>query len=71
MKEAIRAKHGEKMIKVELYFWTNKIADEKGYVVPKVAWNAGWQNLLANKTHGLKRDAEPFHSLGCRSETPL
>jgi hypothetical protein len=36
------AKHGEKMIWLNVGFWTDGIAPEAGKVIPKRAWGRGW-----------------------------
>ena len=50
--KAVKANYGEKTIKVTLSFWTNGHAD-KGYVVPKHAWDSGMVHVAVNKTHGI------------------
>ncbi len=56
---------GEKMIQVRLRFWTNKIARQKGKVLPKEAWTSGMVTIDANEAHGIKprHKPMPFHSL--------
>jgi hypothetical protein len=50
--KAVKAKRGEKTIKVTLNFWTDGIGGE-GKVVPKQAWDSGMVYVAANKTHGI------------------
>ena len=57
-------KHGERTIKIELHFWTNDIASERGKVVPKVCWDSGMIHVLKNEGHGIERlGPVPFNSL--------
>jgi hypothetical protein len=54
---------GQRMIEVKLYFWTNKIADRKGQIIPKHAWGSGMVRVQSNKTHGIRPNRPiPFHS---------
>lgn len=55
------APHGEKMIVVEIRFWTDGIAKKKGYIVPKVARWKGVVNVCPNKAHGIKPDQPATH----------
>jgi hypothetical protein len=58
------AEHGQKMIEVQLRFWTNDIAEKKGQIVPKHAWAAGVVKVESNKSHGIQpANPLPFHSL--------
>ena len=58
------AKHGEKMISVNLRFWTGNIANEKGKILPGHAWTSGTMRLEANQSHGIPSGTtEPFNSL--------
>src|SRR5437868_6626914 len=54
-----------KMISVEIKFWTNKIAENKGDIIPRVAREAGVIKVLSNSRHGIKGNVKPipFHSL--------
>ena len=62
--EARIAEHGQKMIEVQIRFWTNDIAEKKGQIVPKHAWAAGVAKVESNKTHGIQQENPlPFHSL--------
>jgi len=51
------AKHGQRMIEVQIRFWTNDIAESKGQIVPKHAWASGvvkvenFQNQLIMMTN--------------------
>ena len=60
----IPASRGERMIKVSVRFWTNKLAGKDGYVIPKHAWDAGIVTMPGNSVHGIKQDkSKVFHSL--------
>ena len=60
----ILASRGERMIKVSVRFWTNKLAGKDGYVIPKHAWDAGIVKMPSNSVHGIKQDKwKVFHSL--------
>jgi len=52
--------HGNRVIKIELHFWTDGIASEKGKVVPKACWDSGTIHVLKNEGHGIER-LEPIH----------
>jgi len=57
------AKHGEKMIVVEVRFWTNGIAKKKNHIVPKHAWWKGVVYVWSNESHGIKsREGEMFRT---------
>jgi hypothetical protein len=59
-----RAEHGEKMIEVKIRFWTDEIAEAKGHVVAKHAWDSGVVRMERNSAHGITpRKPVPFHSL--------
>lgn len=61
---AKKAPHGEKMIEVRLRFWTDEIAEAKGYVVPKHAWSSGVARMQTNSAHGIRGgDEVVFNSL--------
>jgi hypothetical protein len=47
------AKHGDKMISITLNFWTNDIADRKGDIMPKHAWDAGMLALHASQDYSV------------------
>ena len=51
----IKAKKGERMIELKVYFWTNHIAKHKGHIVPKHAWSGGMARLEANRGQGGQR----------------
>ena len=57
--EEREAKHGEKMISIDVRFWTDGIAKEKGMIVPKHAVAAGVVKLNRNDLHGIKTTADP------------
>ena len=44
--------HSDRTIKIELHFWTDGIASEKGKVVPKVCWDSETIHVL--KTKGME-----------------
>jgi tartrate dehydratase alpha subunit/fumarate hydratase class I-like protein len=60
----IKANRPNKMIKVQLNFWTDNIASVKEKVVPKVCWDGGFIHILQNEGHGIKRlEPIPFNGL--------
>ena len=62
--EEREANHGEKMVEVKLRFWTNKLADAPGHVIPKHAWAAGVVRMERNASHGIEPGKPvPFHTL--------
>jgi hypothetical protein len=46
------ARHGDKMIKLEIHLWTNGLA-EKGSVIPKHCWDSGMLGIQRNEAHGI------------------
>jgi hypothetical protein len=61
---ARKAQKNERMIEVKLRFFTNKIADNEGEVIPKNAWAAGFVRMEKNETHGISpKSPLPFGSL--------
>lgn len=42
------------MIEIRVRFWTNGIAERKGYVLPRHCRAAGTVHVTTNETHGLK-----------------
>ncbi len=50
----VKAKHGEKMIKVEIRFWTNGLAESPGHIKPKHCWSAGNVSVPKNESHGIR-----------------
>ena len=61
--DARDASHGERMLEIKPYFWTDGLA-EKGKVIPKHAWSAGMVSIERNKTHGIVPSrTKPFNSL--------
>ena len=59
-----KANPNEKMVELTLRFWTNDIAEAKGEILPKHAWNSGMLALSRNKSHGIvPGKPSPFHSL--------
>ena len=62
--EEKEAKHGEKMIVVEVRFFTNNLASGKGKINPKHAWTQGMVRIEKNEPHGIKpKSGAPFNSL--------
>ena len=62
--EAREAKHGEKMISLNVRFWTDDIAEEPEKIVPKHAWTSGTIRLERNHAHGVESGSSiPFNSL--------
>jgi hypothetical protein len=56
-------KKENKMISIEIKFWTNDINPDGG-VMPKHAWDAGMIKLHMNDRHGIpSTPTKPFHSL--------
>ena len=63
------AKHGQKMISVNVRFWTDELASEEGKIIPKNAWVHGVVRLETNASHGIEPSRPiPFNSL---MELPL
>lgn len=61
---AKRADIGERMLQVNIRFWTNDIAGKKGDIIPKHAWASEMVKMEANKTHGIRAGSPlPFHGL--------
>jgi len=59
-----KAQRGEKMIEIKLRFWTNKIAQKDGDIVPKHAWSSGKVSIKRNDAHGIEpMRSHHFHSL--------
>ncbi len=62
--KSTHAEHGEKMIEVQIRFWTNKLAKGKGNILPKHCRASGVVKIQSNKVHGIKAISPlPFHSL--------
>ena len=59
------AKHGEKMISVDVSFWTDGIAEDSDSIVPKHAWTGGFVKIRRKNAHGIKTSENPipFNSL--------
>ena len=57
--EEQEAKHGEKMISLDVRFWTDGIAETQGMIVPKHAVAAGVVKLNRNDSHGIKTTPDP------------
>ena len=61
--KSVKAKHGKKMIKLSVRFWTNDIAEEEGHIIPKHCHGSGFVVMEANAPHGIENDKEPFHNV--------
>lgn len=67
--EAREAKYGQKMISVNVRFWTDALAEQQGKIIPKHAWVHGVVHLETNPSHGIQPSKPiPFNSL---MELPL
>src|SRR5690348_8129185 len=61
---AVTKARGNKMIQVNILFWTNDIAPTKGRILPKHAWAGGIVRVERNSAHGIDGGQEAFfHSL--------
>lgn len=59
-----KALPGERVIKLEVRFFTNALAKGNGQVRPKHAWTAGMVTVAANPSHGIRAaGGSPFQSL--------
>jgi hypothetical protein len=62
--QAVKARHGEKMIEVRIRFWTDDIAGLKDHVLPKHAWSSGVVVMDRNQAHAISpKDPRPFNSV--------
>lgn len=62
--DRVKAKHRERMIEVKVRFWTNDIAEGRGYIRPKHAWASGVVRMERNESHGIiPKKPIIFHSL--------
>lgn len=58
------AKHGQKMIQINIRLWTNNISHRKGEIIRKHAWTSGVIRLESNQAHKITlTNPVPFHSL--------
>jgi hypothetical protein len=55
-----RVEHGDRVIKLEVHFWTNDIVSDEEKRILKVAWDSGTICILKNEGHGIDR-SEPIH----------
>jgi hypothetical protein len=56
--------HGDKVLKIEVHFWTDHIVPDKKKRIPKVALDSGTLHILKNEGHGIRRSKSiPFNSL--------
>ena len=56
--------HGQKMLELRTRFFSNDIADEKGYVLAGNVWECGVVYLHPNDLHEIGQNkAEIFHSM--------
>ncbi len=61
---AKEAKHGEKMVEIQIRLWTDGIAGEQNKVIPKHAWSSGVVKVQSNKAHGISSQSPvPFHTM--------
>ena len=60
LSKEVKPREREKTIKVVLYFWTDELAEKKGYIKPKVCWDYGVVNLPANSSHGITASEAHF-----------
>lgn len=59
--DAKEAVHGDQMIEVKLWFWTNGLADGKDQIT-KHAWSSDVVRIKGNKSHGIvPREPIPFN----------
>lgn len=49
-----KAQHRERMIEVKVRFWTDDLAGEKGYIIPKHGWTGGSVQMDRNASHGIE-----------------
>ena len=62
--KSVKAAHGERMIEIKVRFWTNGIANQSGYIVPKQAWASGEVRINRNDSHGIvPKNSRIFNSL--------
>jgi hypothetical protein len=63
--EAREAARGERTLTLKVRFWTDKIAEGEGQIVPRHVWGKGMVIVEANRSHGLNRTGEgvAFNSL--------
>ena len=53
------------MLTLKVRFWTDKIAEGEGQILPKHVWGSGMVTVEPNRAHGLERTSEgvAFNSL--------
>ena len=57
------AEHGEKMIVLQIRFWTDSLADDRK-IRPKHGWTGGVVRMVRNEPHGIHpKGPKPFNSL--------
>ena len=62
--ETREARWGSRMIEVRIRFWTDQIAEGKGQIRPKNAWDSGVILLARNPSHGISPGPPlPFNGL--------
>lgn len=49
--------HGERTIEVTLRFWTDRIADKEGHVIPGFCWEGCFVSVPSQPSHGIKTTA--------------
>ena len=70
MARTTRAVHGEKMIRVTVYFFTDNLAP-KGRVRRKHAWGSGTVYVPRNRVHGITPSkSEPWGDTAGLNELP-
>ena len=62
--QKIRANPRKRMVELRIRFWTDELAGEKGYIMPKHAWTSGVVRMERNDSHGIEpQNARHFNSL--------
>ena len=54
------AVHRNKMISINISFWTDGIATQENRIVPKHAWAGGVVKTVRNDSHGIRTSADPI-----------
>jgi len=71
----IEAKKNQKMIQLRIYLYTDHLAQKKGAIRPKHAWDGGRLCVPANELHGItagrKLVLHGFSDLPCKIEKIL
>jgi hypothetical protein len=62
--DAREAQHGKRMIEIQVRFWTDQIAEGRGHIQPKHAWDSGVIKIQRNDAHGITPGSPvPFNGL--------